>query len=430
MSKIVRVQDGDYKIIVGSESSEGYIYLDTNPNGITGFQGKVTITGDLLVMGNTTTVSSETLTVVDPVIVVNQGELNPGVATAGTRAGIEIDRGIRPNAFAIWDESVNSYDPSGNLIAELLDTYIDSFGNIQYVENFRGSFIFKDANENLRAVVTNTINTLGGDLALITAGNGVITVSGTSSYENQILDYTALVTSYNIASVSRTTNVATVTLTSAPSPAFVAQQRVFVTCDTNATFNGSFIEIISAVGSSFTYANTGINLPTTVATGTVRPDAILDDDNIPNMRAVADYAANVASLATINRILENDTKVQTYDFDTSGVSEITFEVDGTERAVINSSGLTVNNIRIQNNNIFNISTENVLLGDGADTRGGVLNIANRSLLSTPSTPLGYVKLYSRDVVGTGGTGLYFVNTLGTGDELISKTKAFLYSLIL
>jgi hypothetical protein len=230
--------------------------------------------------------------------------------------------------------------------------------------------------------------------------------------------------------VSRTTNVATVTLTSAPSPAFIAGQRVFVTCDTNVLFNGSFITIISAVGSSFTYANTGINLPTTVATGTVRPDAILDDDNIPNMRAVADYAANVASLATINRILENDTKVQTYDFDTSGVSEITFEVDGTERAVINSSGLTVNNIRIQNNNIFNISTENVLLGDGADTRGGVLNIANRSLLSTPSTPLGYVKLYSRDVVGTGGTGLYFVNTLGTGDELISKTKAFLYSLIL
>ena len=417
MSKIVRVQDGDYKIVVGSESSEGYIYLDTNPNGITGFQGKVTITGDLLVMGNTTTVSSETLTVVDPVIVVNQGELNPGVATAGTRAGIEIDRGIRPNAFAIWDESVDSFDPSGVLIGEPDN-------------NFHGSFIFKDANENLRAIVTNTVNTLGGDLALITQGNGVITVTVTSSYENQILDYAALVTSYNIASVSRATNIATVTLTSAPSPAFTAGQRVFVTCNTDALFNGSFITIISAVGSSFTYANTGINISTTVATGTVRPDAILDDDNIPNMKAVADYAANVASLATINRILENDTKVQTYDFDTSGVSEITFEVDGIERAVINSNGLTVNNIRIQNNNIFNISTENVLLGDGADPKGGVLNIANRSLLSTPSTPLGYVKLYSRDVVGTGGTGLYFVNTLGTGDELISKTKAFLYSLIL
>jgi hypothetical protein len=417
MSKIVRVQDGDYKIIVGSESSEGYIYLDTNPNGITGFQGKVTITGDLLVMGNTTTVSSETLTVVDPIIVVNQGEINPGVATAGTRAGIEIDRGIRPNAFAIWDESIDSYDPSGTLIGEPDN-------------NFHGSFIFKDANENLRAIVTNTINSLGGDLALITQGNGVITVSGTSSYETQILDYTALVTSYDIASVSRTTSVATVTMTSAPSPAFTAGQRVFVTCNNEGTFSGSFITIISAVGSSFTYANVGIDLPSTAANGTVRPDAIIDDDNIPNMRAVADYTANVASLATINRILENDTKVQTYDFDTSGVSEITFEVDGTERAVINSSGLTVNNIRIQNNNIFNISTENVLLGDGADPKGGVLNIANRSLLSTPSTPLGYVKLYSRDVVGTGGTGLYFVNTLGTGDELISKTKAFLYSLIL
>jgi hypothetical protein len=417
MSKIVRVHDSDYKLIVGSESSEGYIYLDTNPNGITGFQGKVTITGDLLVMGNTTTVSSETLTVVDPIIVVNQGELNPGVATAGTRAGIEIDRGIRPNAFAVWDESIDSYDPTGNLITDPDN-------------NFHGSFIFKDANENLRAVVTNTINTLGGDLALITSGNGVITVSGTTNYESQILDYTALVTSYNIASVSRTTNVATVTLTSAPSPAFIAGQRVFVTCNTDASFSGAFITIISAIGSSFTYANVDSDLPSTAASGTVRPDAIIDDDNIPNMKAVADYAANVASLATINRILENDTKVQAYDFDTSGVSEITFEVDGIERAVINSNGLTVNNIRIQNNNIFNIASENVLLGDGADPKGGVLNIANRSLVSTPSTPSGYVKLYSRNTVGTGGTGLYFVNTLGTGDELISKTKAFLYSLIL
>jgi hypothetical protein len=417
MSKIVRVQDGDYKIIVGSEASEGYIYLDTNPNGITGFQGKVTITGDLLVMGNTTTVSSETLTVVDPIIVVNQGELNPGVATAGTRAGIEIDRGIRPNAYAVWDESIDSFDPSGNLITDPDN-------------NFHGSFIFKDANENLRAVVTNSINTLGGDLALITTGNGVITVSGTSSYENQIIDYAALVTSYNIASVSRSLNIATVTLTAAPSPAFTAGQRVSVVCNNDASFNVYLITIISAIGSSFTYSNAGTNLTSIAANGTVRPSAIINDDYIPNMRAVADYAANVASLATINRILENDTKVQAYDFDTSGVSEITFEVDGIERAVINSNGLTVNNIRIQNNNIFNIASENVLLGDGADPKGGVLNIANRSLPSTPSTPLGYVKLYSRDVVGTGGTGLYFVNTLGTGDELISKTKAFLYSLIL
>jgi hypothetical protein len=34
------------------------------------------------------------------------------------------------------------------------------------------------------------------------------------------------------------------------------------------------------------------------------------------------------------------------------------------------------------------------------------------------------------VPGTGGTGLFFVNTEGTRDELISKTKALLYSLIL
>jgi hypothetical protein len=57
-----------------------------------------------------------------------------------------------------------------------------------------------------------------------------------------------------------------------------------------------------------------------------------------------------------------------------------------------------------------------------------LSIANRS--GTPSTPIGYVKVFSRNNPGTGGTGLFFTNTVGTTDELISKTKALLYSLIL
>jgi hypothetical protein len=65
-----------------------------------------------------------------------------------------------------------------------------------------------------------------------------------------------------------------------------------------------------------------------------------------------------------------------------------------------------------------------------------LNIKNWTQ-TTPSvtypggtTPNGYVRIYSTDTPGTGGTGLYFVNAIGTNDELISKTKALLYSLIL
>lgn len=48
--------------------------------------------------------------------------------------------------------------------------------------------------------------------------------------------------------------------------------------------------------------------------------------------------------------------------------------------------------------------------------------------SAPSATAGYNKLYSSATQGGGGTGLYFVNST-TSDELISRTKAIVYSLI-
>jgi len=139
------------------------------------------------------------------------------------------------------------------------------------------------------------------------------------------------------------------------------------------------------------------------------------------MKALADFTASSIATTSVRVIRENDTKVQTYDFDTSGVSKITFDVDGNEIAVINQDGLTAGNIRIETNSITNISNNNILLEN-------VLNIANQT--TVPSTPTGYVKLYSTNIPGNGGTGLYFVNTAGTNDELVSKTRALLYALIL
>jgi NADH dehydrogenase FAD-containing subunit len=119
--------------------------------------------------------------------------------------------------------------------------------------------------------------------------------------------------------------------------------------------------------------------------------------------------------------VQTNTAVQTYDADISGVSEITFEVDGIEKASVNTYGLNVGNLRFNNNSISNVSNDNILLDN-------TLNIANKT--SVPSTPTGYVKLYSSNVPGNGGTGLYFVNTTGVNDELVSKTRALLYALIL
>lgn len=80
----------------------------------------------------------------------------------------------------------------------------------------------------------------------------------------------------------------------------------------------------------------------------------------------------------------------------------------------------INGIRIENDSIAGTIDDTLVVNS-------VVNIANK--LSVPPTPTGYVSLYSKNIPGTGGTGLYFVNTEGTNDELISKTKAILYSLI-
>lgn len=420
MSKIVKVQDGDYKLIVGSINvstgiqTPGTIVLDTNPNGTPG-QGLVNIKGDLLVEGTTTTVNSETVTIEDNIIVLNTGW--DGVATAGRQSGITLNQGNDPDVNIIYDLDITSYDPSGNTSA---------LGS-----NPDGSFVFKDDNDNLRALVTNSIDTLGGDLALISSGTGIVTVEGTVDYEQRILDYARLNVSFDISRVSRSSNIATVYTTLPHS--FLPGDRVVVDCTSNVSFNAydpfgnlaSIIIIATPASDRFTYSNVGPTvtlLPPGTATGTVRINPVINDDFIPNMKAVADYTAvSFGSFAT-NKISEADTKVQVYDFDVSGVaSKVDFTTDGVTRATIDNFGLTVGNLKLTNNTISNISNDNIIFDN-------VISIPNRVTL--PPTPSVHVKLYSKNVPGTGGTGLFFVNTLGTNDELISKTKALLYSLIL
>ncbi len=390
MSKIVRVQGGDYRIVVGSTGSPGTIYLDTNPSSDRNFpQGDVIITGDLTVQGKSTIVQSETLAIKDNIIYLNQGETGNGVSTLGTESGFQVDRGNLIDVSVLWDETEDA-------------------------------FKFVDANDDFVPIETDSILTRGGDLHLISTGEGVITVSGTVNYQNRVIDYNKLATEFTITFVERIDNVGQIYLLE--NHLLVPGDVVDITCGSNITFNGTFIQVLDVpTPTSFTYANIGLNVAVESANGVVRLNPIIDDDIIPNIRAVADYTNFLLQAVAINKIQENDTKVQTRDLDTSGVSEIVFEVDGSQRAVINNNGLSVDNIRIRNNTISNFSNDNLLVDS-------VLSIANRT--GTPSTPIGYVKVFSRNNPGTGGTGLFFTNTLGTTDELISKTKALLYSLIL
>jgi hypothetical protein len=71
------------------------------------FSGNVTISGDLIVNGSTSTINSTDLAIEDNEIILNKGETGSGVSKG--EAGIEIDRGTSDNAKFIWDESDDSW---------------------------------------------------------------------------------------------------------------------------------------------------------------------------------------------------------------------------------------------------------------------------------------------------------------------------------
>jgi hypothetical protein len=404
MSKVVRVQGGDYKVVVGSSVTPGNIILDTNPAGALGSQGEVRITGDLVVMGNTTVVESETLSVKDNIIEINKGETGEGVSTLGSTAGIRIDRGTEPYVELVWDENLLSRDPDTNI-------------------NLPGTFKFTTSSNELIPIATNSINTFGGNLALISTGAGIITVTGTADYEQRILNYSKLNSLFEIISVRRQSGIATIEVNTLHE--LQNGDRIEVVCFPDATFNSEAAPVTIINSTTVTYASPGPNVLTTNFPlgigGTVRPSAVFDDDRIPNMKAIVDYTKSSLTTFVPKKIQEQDTKVEAFDTGISGLSEITFVVDSSQRAVINNTGLSVDNINIFGNNISNFLNDNIRVDS-------VLSLENKA--TDPIATLGYVTVYSKSEPGTGGTGIYFVNTTGTDDELISKTKSLLYSLIL
>jgi hypothetical protein len=92
--------NGDYNI----KTKEGArITLNTGPG-----VGEVRVTGNLLVEGDTLTVSAENLNVNDNVIILNYGETGAGVTLR--YSGIQIDRGTEQPATIIFDENDNTWN--------------------------------------------------------------------------------------------------------------------------------------------------------------------------------------------------------------------------------------------------------------------------------------------------------------------------------
>lgn len=151
MSKIVKVSDDDYRIVV---KSGGTITLDTGDNA-----GGVVVTGNLAILGSVFDITTENTIVRDNIILLNGGEVGPGITRDG-QSGIEIDRG-----------------PGTSNVSMLFDEALSGPG-------FNNAFIFKNEQDQLQTVVTNRISNGTQTLFL---GNNVFSIEGPGGYETRVV---------------------------------------------------------------------------------------------------------------------------------------------------------------------------------------------------------------------------------------------------
>jgi hypothetical protein len=161
VARIVKVNDNDYRIIV---DSGGTITLDTGEN-----SGGVLVTGNLSILGTVFNITADNTFIKDNIIVLNEGETGLGITPNQGKAGLEIDRGQRNNAFFYFDENIARIGQSAG-------------------PNFVGAFSLTNANDDLVPLRTSHVNTNGGNLFLINDGTGVISVEGTVNYESRVVD--------------------------------------------------------------------------------------------------------------------------------------------------------------------------------------------------------------------------------------------------
>lgn len=159
------------------------------------FSSDLTVTGNLTVNGTTTTVNSTNVSIKDNIIVLNDGEVGPGVSL-GT-SGISIDRGASGAAVILWDEASDKFNLKvGTSYADLVIKDLSAVG-----ATLTGNLAAVDA--TLSGDLAAVDATLSGDLSAVggTFSGNIAAVDATLSGDLAAVDATL---SGNIAAVDAT----------------------------------------------------------------------------------------------------------------------------------------------------------------------------------------------------------------------------------
>ncbi len=169
---------------------------------------------------------------------------------------------------------------------------------------------------------------------------------------------------------------------------------------------------------------------------------VLDDDHIPNKKYVDDTITNFFGTVVPNRIQVGDTKVHVYDDSQAGPSRIETEIDGNLIQDIRPTYSDQYGIRIEQTlygteiKTLGTSQEDLILS--ATGTGHVVVDDNLRLgytphegvdgVTDPAEPDDGILLYAKPAQAA-GTGMYFVNAESQRDELISKNRALIFSML-
>lgn len=339
MSKFLNVRNGNYTITV---QPGGEIRLNTGVE-----TGDVVVTGNLRVLGQTTTVESTITTIRDNIIELNKGETGNGVTLV--KSGIEIDRGNFPNARLVFDESITWTNPISGA----------------------GAWGLEDQNGLTMTLRTNQIHTSGGNLFLINSGNGVISVTGTNNYEENVFVYQG----------------GTVNVNGGPNNNGCIDDDLIPNAKGVAEYLRAFFNTV---------------FQNRIEQGTITPTYVETlDFEVTGLPSFVDIGVDNQSVAQFydNRIELSDIRISGTQIQ-STVSNADLELGAPGTGVVR----------------INDTLELTSTPGPDDTE------------IDPAQPLDGVRVYSK-TQSVGNTGIYFVNSSNNRDEVISNNRALVYSML-
>lgn len=424
MSRIVKVYNSDYKIAV---ESGGTITLDTGT-----LVGNTVITGNLEVKGITTTVESTNVTLQDNILVLNYdpdgNNFNGIPSSLGYVSGIEIERGNLSNAKWLFDEQV-SWDLGGT--------------------SGQGTFYAKVDNQKL------PINTPGivaqGNL-YVNTGNGVISVTNTNNYEEKIWNYSGtggvVTPDSNGEVIIDDDNIPNAKAVKDFVEYVFSNQFYSVISQGNTS-----VEVIDQIHTLSSILSINVGATTTIRTlgqhgfttaDTIDIFGVQSGDALENLNGVGiqildivsgtAFTVNVDTTgANVSNYVANSGTIRKTGFEPS---RIKISVEGINNTNIYQDRFETQDIRIEDNSIYTTSSNQDLIlaapGTGTVKVRDVLEIPISPYESDPSenplAPTDGIKLYAKPE-GTGRVGLYYVNSNNISDEIVSKNRSLLFSML-